>query len=392
MQTNEQSPVLEVRHLSKSLSRRPILNDLSFSVYPGEIFGFLGPNGSGKTTTIKLMLGLLRIDAGEIRILGHNVVTEHEKAFASVGGIIENPELYPYLTGYENLDLFRRMYDDVPKSRIDEVVELVGLQARIKDKVSKYSLGMRQRLGVAQALLCKPRLLVLDEPTNGLDPGGIHDLRDLLKRLCREENVAVFISSHLLSEIEQMCDRVAVIDKGTLIGIHSIEEMHRVSGATDGRLCYLFRTAEGERFAAILAENGYKGEVLADGVTLMLLPTETGSILTLAVQNGIMLLGFEEQKRTLEDAFLELTRTGRTTGGVAHPVGVSANDTACSAETSLGDEIHADWKTDRTKVEQEDVYVPPSERVEKSTDESDGAATTEKTSEADDDTREGDAL
>ena len=219
------APVLSIKHLSKQLGKRRILTDITLDVMPGEIFGFLGPNGSGKTTTIKLMLGLLRIESGEISICGHNVKTDFEAAMTCVGGIIENPEMYRYLSGRENLELYRRMYDDVPRERIDELIKLVRLEARADDKIAKYSLGMRQRLGLAQALLNHPKLLVLDEPTNGLDPAGIKELRDILKELSHTENVSVFISSHQLAELDLMCDRVGILDRGVLLRTMSIEEV-----------------------------------------------------------------------------------------------------------------------------------------------------------------------
>lgn len=370
MDQSMKSPVLEVSHLTKHLSGRKILDDLSFTVHEGEIFGFLGPNGSGKTTTIKLMLGLLRMELGAISICHHDIVSGYEKAFGEVGGIIENPELYPYLSGYENLNLYRRMYDDIPKRRIDEVVALVGLQARIRDKVSKYSLGMRQRLGVAQALLCRPRLLVLDEPTNGLDPEGIRDLRDLMKKLSREEGVAVFVSSHLLSEIEQMCDRVAVLDRGRILGVYTMEEIHGAVGTTDGRHRYLFRTAESERLATLLAEQGYAPERVEGGVVLTLDEEETQTVLTLAVQNGVPLLGFEEQKRSLEDAFLELTGASRAFGGGARAVGLGMNDRDPNA-MSLNGERTASADTVSPSADGE-IYIPPSERKTDGADDTDG--------------------
>lgn len=227
-QINEMT-ALSIRHLSKKLSGRQILTDISFDIYPGEIFGFVGPNGSGKTTTIKLILGLLNIDAGEISIYGHNVKTDFREAMASVGGIIENPEMYKHLTGRQNLMQYCRMYDNIPNSRIEEVTKYVGLENRIDEKISKYSLGMRQRLGIAQAIVHSPKLLILDEPTNGLDPQGIHDLRTTLKRLATEEGVAVFISSHLLLEISAICDKIGIIDHGMLIALKTMEEIRRNS-------------------------------------------------------------------------------------------------------------------------------------------------------------------
>ena len=226
------TPVLEISSISKKLGGRQILNSITLNVYPGEVFGFLGPNGSGKTTTIKLMLGLLRVESGSIRICGHDVTDDFEEAMGYIGGIIENPEMYKYLTGRENLEQYARMYGGIGPGRIEEVAALVGLSDRIDDKIAKYSLGMRQRLGLAQALLNKPRLLVLDEPTNGLDPAGIKDLRDTLRELAHRESVAVFISSHQLAELDLICDRIGIINNGILLDTLTIEEVRNAgSGA-----------------------------------------------------------------------------------------------------------------------------------------------------------------
>lgn len=198
--------LFKVSHLNKTIGGRQILHDISFEAYAGEVFGFLGPNGAGKTTTIKIAVGMLSLDDGNIFINGTDIKKNFEKAMSNVGGIVENPEMYKYLTGMENLKQYARMRKGVTQERIDEVVKLVKLSNRINDKVSKYSLGMRQRLGVAQALLHRPKVLILDEPTNGLDPAGIKELRDILKETAHKENICVIVSSHLMSEMELMCD------------------------------------------------------------------------------------------------------------------------------------------------------------------------------------------
>ena len=209
--------LLKIQGLTKIIKKRKILDNISLTVNSGEIVGFLGPNGAGKTTTIKLIMGLFHITEGEIKICGHDSVTDFEAAMANVGGIIENPDLYKRMTGRENLEYFASMHENVDKKNIDDIVKLVKMSERIDDKVKTYSLGMCQRVGIAQALLHNPRLLVLDEPTNGLDPIGIKELRDLLKLLAKEAGVGVFISSHLLSEMELMCDRIYIIDEGVIM-------------------------------------------------------------------------------------------------------------------------------------------------------------------------------
>ncbi|MGM0806348.1 MAG: ABC transporter ATP-binding protein [Bacillota bacterium] len=220
-----QTPALEVKNLTKKIKGKQIIKGVSFTLVPGEVFGFLGPNGAGKTTTIRMIVGLISPTSGTIKIGGKNVRTEFTEAMRHLGCIVENPELYPYLTGWENLIHFQKMDSSIPKTRLNEVIELVGLQNRIHDRVSTYSLGMRQRLGIAQALLGKPKVLILDEPTNGLDPAGIREMREFIRQLAREENLSVLVSSHLLSEIQLMCDRVAIISKGTVLRTDSVDNL-----------------------------------------------------------------------------------------------------------------------------------------------------------------------
>lgn len=217
--------ILSVKNLNKSFGKRKIINDMSFQVNGGEIFGFLGPNGSGKTTTIKMIMGFLFPDSGEISICGMDLKKNYEKAMNLVGGIVENPEMYKEMTGRQNLQMYARLHDNVSKERIDEVIALVGMSQRADEKIKKYSLGMKQRIGVAQAIVHKPKLLILDEPTNGLDPAGIKELRDILKRLAHEEGIAVMVSSHMLAEMELMCDRVAIINQGSIVDVKPIDEL-----------------------------------------------------------------------------------------------------------------------------------------------------------------------
>ncbi len=251
-QEEKMSVVLELKNVSKKLGGRKVIHELSFSVNSGEIFGFLGPNGAGKTTTIKMIVGLLSIDEGEILIQGKSIKKNYEKAMQMIGGIIENPEMYDYMSGMANLKMFAKMHGNISKERIDEVVELVGLTDRINDKVKKYSLGMRQRLGLAQALLHEPKLLILDEPTNGLDPAGIKELRDTLRTLADEKGVSVLVSSHLLSEMELMCDRFLIIDKGVFTDIRSLDDIKEES--SDGRREYTFDVSDAERSLNIVTD------------------------------------------------------------------------------------------------------------------------------------------
>ena len=213
--------VLELKNVSKSFGKRKVIDNLNLEVQEGEIYGFLGPNGSGKTTTIKMILKLISSDSGEIKVNGYDTTKEFEKAMECIGAIVENPDLYKYMSGIDNLRLHARIRN-IDEKRIEEVLELVELKEREKDKVSKYSLGMKQRLGLALTLLHKPKVLILDEPTNGLDPAGIKKLRDILKEISHQEGVAVFVSSHILSEMQLMCDKVAVLDNGKIVKVENI--------------------------------------------------------------------------------------------------------------------------------------------------------------------------
>lgn len=213
--------ILEVKDVKKRLGKREIIKGITFNVKEGEIFGFLGPNGAGKTTTIRMLVGLIAPNAGSIIINGHDISKEREKALSAVGAVVENPELYTYLSGRENLMQIARIRR-INKEYVNKIIEIVNLKDRIDDKVKKYSLGMKQRLGLAAALIAKPKLLILDEPTNGLDPTGIMDFRKIVKEASRKTGTSVFISSHILSEIQMVCDTVAFINNGVIQSVESI--------------------------------------------------------------------------------------------------------------------------------------------------------------------------
>lgn len=215
--------ILSVKNLSKSFGKRKAVDSLSFEIRAGEIFGFLGPNGAGKSTAIRAMLSLIKPDSGDIEIFGKSIRKYHNSALQEVGALVERPDFYEYLSAYKNLSLLAAM-DKVSKERILEVLEIVGLAGRAKDKVRAFSQGMKQRLGIAQALLSKPKLLILDEPTNGLDPRGMKEVRDLIRKLA-EEGITILLSSHLLHEIEQICTTMAIINLGKLIKIGSVHDL-----------------------------------------------------------------------------------------------------------------------------------------------------------------------
>ncbi len=301
------TPVVQLKHVTKRIRGKNIVDNLSFDVPAGEVFGFLGPNGAGKTTTIRMMVGLIKISQGDIMIKGHSITKDFYKAIQNVGAIVENPDLYKYLTGYQNLKHYARMLPSVSKSRIDEIVETVGLKDRIYDKVKNYSLGMRQRLGIAQALLHRPSLLILDEPTNGLDPAGIHELRNYLKKLAHEEGVAVFVSSHLLSEMELMCDRVGVLQNGRLVSIQSIQDFVHNSGSS--RVCVTVEPAQMEQAKRLIAALDKTASPTGDQGKLLIQMNkdQIPTVNKLLMDAGIQVYSIQMQEQTLEDKFLEIT-------------------------------------------------------------------------------------
>ncbi|WP_337099211.1 ABC transporter ATP-binding protein [Paenibacillus sp. YIM B09110] len=296
--------VLQLRNVTKSIGGRKIVDNLSFDIPAGEVFGFLGPNGAGKTTTIRMIVGLISMSKGEALIKGISVSEHFELAMTHVGAIVENPEMYKFLTGYQNLVHFARRHKGITKERINEVVQLLGLQNRIHEKVKRYSLGMRQRLGVAQAILHRPSLLILDEPTNGLDPAGIRELRDYLRKLTREEGISVIVSSHLLSEMELMCDRVAIIQAGKLIDIRSLQEAR---DSIESKIVI----EVGDQLGAqqLLASIFDASRITVKGNLLELSADKAAipDITRLLVSSEIDVLGIHAVQKSLEDQFLEIT-------------------------------------------------------------------------------------
>ncbi|SEK93697.1 ABC-2 type transport system ATP-binding protein [Carnobacterium iners] len=293
--------VLKVSNLAKKIKKNQIIKEINLDIKQGEILAFLGPNGSGKTTTLRMIVGLLKPTSGEITICGHSIEKDFVKAMSNVGCIIEGPDLYDYMSGYKNLELLGSMSKNVTKKDIDEAVELVGMGERIHDKVAIYSMGMKQRVGLAQALIHKPNLLILDEPTNGLDPQGIHEFREIVKKLAKEKGIAVLISSHLISEVQLMCDRVSIINNGTIIRNTSIDEV-----LSTGEVVWTIDNPEKaqlvlkKRFDVDSTINATKLTALVDLEKL------------LKINKTLFDLGFEikyveNKKRTLEDLFLTLT-------------------------------------------------------------------------------------
>jgi ABC-2 type transport system ATP-binding protein len=309
---------LELKHLTKKIKGKTIVDDLSFSVREGEIFGLLGPNGAGKTTTIRMIVGLISITDGDVFINDINVRGNYEKAMEQVGAIVENPQLYDFMSGYKNLMQYARIMTGVTKERIDEVIKLVDLEYAIHDKVKTYSLGMRQRLGVAQALLHKPNVLILDEPTNGLDPQGIYDLRNYL-RLLANNGTSVIVSSHMLAEMQMMCDRVAIIQHGKLVRIDEItnqvdEADVKVHFQIEGDIHQAKKILSDMNPDLALAESGNELIVQVADVKLI---AELNKQLVLS---GVLVVGIQRKTKTLEERFLEMTKKGGDLNEVAVPV------------------------------------------------------------------------
>lgn len=291
-------PVVELRNLTKVIGQKKIIDNLNLSLYPGQITGFLGPNGAGKTTTIRMMVGLMKPTSGDVIIEGKSLTADFEESISKVGVIVENPEMYKYMSGYKNLVHFARMHRDVTKERIDEVIAQVGMQNRIHEKVSTYSLGMRQRLGLAQALLHRPKFLILDEPTNGLDPAGIREFRVYLRNIAEKENVSIFVSSHMLSEIELMCDRIAVIQNGQLLNIEETDAMDETY--------YYIEASPIEKVEQILT-----GERFNNGLLMQMNKEDIPNVIAKLVAEEIQVYAVQPHTKTLEDQFLALTGGGQ---------------------------------------------------------------------------------
>lgn len=299
----EMKPIVELKNLSKTIGKKKIIDNLNLALYPGQITGFLGPNGAGKTTTIRMMVGLMEPSGGDVVIEGISLADDFEGGLSKVGVIVENPEMYKFMSGYKNLMHFARMHKGVTKARIDEVVNQVGMQNRIHEKVSTYSLGMRQRLGLAQALLHRPKFLILDEPTNGLDPAGIREFRTYLKSIAEKEGVSVFVSSHMLSEIELMCDRIAVIQNGKLI---DMREMSGVQGSF-----YYIEALPREAAEALLQEEGFSVEPHQDGFIINAEKEQIPALIQRFSVQSQQIFAVQPYRKTLEDEFLEMTGGGQ---------------------------------------------------------------------------------
>ncbi|MBD7944998.1 ABC transporter ATP-binding protein [Psychrobacillus sp. Sa2BUA9] len=299
----ERKPIVRLQNLTKVIGKKKIIDDLTLDLYPGQITGFLGPNGAGKTTTIRMMTGLMEPTSGEVFIEGKPISENFEESMSKVGVIVENPEMYKYMSGYKNLVHFARMNKNITKERIDEVIAQVGLQKRINEKVSTYSLGMRQRLGLAQAILHKPKFLILDEPTNGLDPAGIREFRMYLRKIAVEQGVSIFVSSHLLAEIELMCDRIAVIQNGKLLSIKEVNEQQKSH--------YYIEASNQEKVVDFFNYKEITFESLGTGYVIPLNKEEVPAFVVEMITNDLQIYSVTPHRKTLEDQFLEITGGGQ---------------------------------------------------------------------------------
>lgn len=300
--------VLEVKNLRKVIGKREIIKDLNFTVKEGEIYGFLGPNGAGKTTTIRMLVGLISQTSGEVKICGVNLRKNKEKALKNVGAVVENPELYKYLSGRENLMQIARIRK-VSKQEVEELIKLVGLQDRIDDKVRKYSLGMKQRLGLAAALIGNPKLLILDEPTNGLDPSGIIDFRNIVKSLARKNNMAVFVSSHILSEVQQLCDKVAFINEGI---IKAEEEMEKAVYGTERESLTLMTNDDEEKVFKALRNQPFvlTSSKLGNGINIVIDSGTAPQLIKALVKEDVLVEEIFKNREGLEQRYMELVEGG----------------------------------------------------------------------------------
>lgn len=300
--------MIELRNLSKAFKGKAALHDVSLRVERGEIFGLLGHNGAGKSTSLGILLGQVHPGAGEAFIGGVSVQRERRRALARTGAIFEAPRFYDYLSGWRNLEIFSSYTAAVPRTEIEAAVEIVGLTGRIRDRVQTYSQGMRQRLGLAQALLPAPELLLLDEPTNGLDPEGIHEMRELIKRLNRERGITVLFCSHLLAEVEQLCDRVAILNRGRKIFDGLWNDL-----ASDKQRVRL-EVDDWPRAAAVLAQ--IAGVRLAEpGEVILEESRPIADVVEALVRGGVRLTAVEPRRRNLEQVYLEMSQASGGRGG-----------------------------------------------------------------------------
>lgn len=297
-------PVIQVHQLSKHFGTLKAVNQLSFNVNEGEVFGFLGQNGSGKSTTIRMLLSLIHPTSGHIELFGKPLQSHRTQILEEIGAIIERPDLYPYLTAHEHLQLFAKLRSKkIGKDDIRNTLQKVGLLERSKDKVQTFSLGMKQRLGIAIALVHNPSLIILDEPTNGLDPQGITDIRNLIQQLAKEEGKTILVSSHLLSEIEQMATQIMIIHKGEKVAEGPIQKL-----LDPNKMIVHIKTTNDAHAIQVILSGSFSNYLMqrTDGIYLSIPTYEIPLLNQSLVTAGVSLLGLES-RNALEDYFLQVT-------------------------------------------------------------------------------------
>ena len=293
--------VLETKDLTKIFGRHKAVDTVNISAYEGEVFGFLGPNGAGKTTTLGMALGLVHPTAGEVTVLGQRVTPNHAQALKDVGALLGAPAFVPYLSARDNIELVARLSPGVDRKRISEVIELVGLTDAARKKVSKFSTGMKQRVGLALALVHRPRFVILDEPTNGLDPAGMREIRQLLRTLAAS-GTSVLLSSHLLNEVQQVCDRIAVLNNGRVVAQGRVDEL------LNGQKPAVRRTVS-DAEAAVRSFEMLPGveKVQASGNSLLVVGVSNQAVMDHLLQHHIIPTEITAQKTDLESLFMDLT-------------------------------------------------------------------------------------
>lgn len=301
------SYILETRDLTKQYGSQKSVNSLNLKVEKGDIYGFLGPNGAGKTTTIRMILGLIRPTNGEVFIDGVSVQKDFTKAITGISGIVETPKFYENLSGYDNLKILKNFRPDIPVSRIDEVLKLVDLEEAKKKKFKTYSLGMKQRLGLAATLLNKPKIIILDEPTNGLDPQGVVEIRETIVRLAKMQELTVLISSHILHEIEIMCNKVAIIVNGNLVIEGNTHEL--LTSDTDVEIA-VDDVSKASNVINELGE-GILKKKLDDKIIISDSKIESWKANEVLVNAGVKVSAITKENKSLEQYFIETVEEGK---------------------------------------------------------------------------------
>lgn len=299
--------ILEVKGLQKNYGDKRILDGLDLSIQQGDIYGFLGPNGSGKTTTIRCILGLVHYQAGSISLNGYDIKKDFKNAIRKVGSVVETPKFYENYSGYQNLKMMAALYGDIPEKRIREVLDIVSMSNRAKDKVKNYSLGMKQRLGIARALIHSPEFVILDEPTNGLDPQGMKEIREMISQLAIEQNITFFISSHLLHEVEILCNRVGILKTGVKLAEGNVKTLLRQDNEvleihTDSRDK---AKAKLEGIKYVRAVNDFE-----KGIQVEIDKGFSNKLINILIESNIPVNYVIPKNQSLENYFIELTKGG----------------------------------------------------------------------------------